>query len=70
MLNEIRGYVTSHTLNMLYYRFEYSSVNYAIIVWDSATWNQLHDINVTMDNIVRTITWNKKFLVLLICIKN
>ena len=61
MLYQIRDYVTEHTLNMLYYSFVYSILNYGIIVWGTATQNQLHEINVRMNNIVRTITWNKKF---------
>ena len=39
----------------------HSNLNYGIIVWGTATQNQLHEINVGMNNIVRTITWNKKF---------
>ena len=39
----------------------YSILNYGIIVWGTAAQNQLHEINVRMNNIVRTITWNKKF---------
>ena len=39
----------------------YSSLNYGIIVWGTAAQNQLHEINVRMNNIVRTITLNKKF---------
>ena len=61
MLYRIRDYVTEHTLNMLYYSFVYGILNYGIIVWGTATQNQLHEINVRMNNIVRTITWNKKF---------
>ena len=44
-----------------FYSFVYSSLNYGIIVWGTATQNQLHEINVRMNNLVRTITWNKKF---------
>ena len=61
MLYQIRDYVTEHTLNMLYYNFVYSILNHGIIVWGTATQNQLHEINVRMNNIMRTITWNKKF---------
>ena len=32
MLYQIRDYVTPHTLNMLYYSFVYSTLNYGIIV--------------------------------------
>ena len=61
MLYQIRDYVTPHTLNMLYYSFVSSSLNYAIIVWSTVTQSQLHEINVRMNNIMRTITWNNKF---------
>ena len=61
MLYQIRDYVTPHTLNMLYYSFVYSSLNYGISVWGTATQNQLHEINMRMNTIVRPITWNKKF---------
>ena len=70
MLYQIRDYVTEHTLNMLYYSFVYSILNYGIIVWGTATQNQLHEINVRMNNIVRTITWNKLYKSFLFnCIK-
>ena len=61
MLYQIGDYVTPHSLNMLHYSFVYSSLNYGIIVWGTATQNQLHEVNVRMNNIVRSITWNKKF---------
>ena len=61
MLYQIRDYVTEHTLNMLYYSFVYSySTLWYHCLWQ-ATQNQLQEINVRMNNIVRTITWNKKF---------
>ena len=56
MLYQIRDYVTPHTLNMLYYSFVYSSLNYGIIVWGAATQNQLQEINLRMNNIVCTVT--------------
>ena len=44
------------------YSFVYScSVNCGIIVWGTATQNQLHEINARLNNIVRTIIWNTKF---------
>ena len=46
---------------MLYYSFVHSNLNYGIIVWGTATQNQLHEINEGINNIMRTITWNKKF---------
>ena len=47
---------------MIYYSFVYSSVNYGIIVWGTASQNKLHEINVRMNNIVRNIIRNKKLL--------
>ena len=62
MLYQIRDCVTQHTLYMLYYSFAYCSLIYGIIVWGTATQNQLHEVNVRMNKIVRTIiTWSKKF---------
>ena len=61
MLYQIRDDVTENTLNMLYYSFEYSILNHGIIVWATATQNQLYETKVRMNNIVRTITWDKKF---------
>ena len=58
---QICDYANSHTLNMLYYSFVYSSLNYSIIVWSTASQNQLHEINVKMNNNVCILTWNKKF---------
>ena len=46
---------------MLYYSFVYSCVNYGITTWGTADQNKKHKIEVKMNNIVRTITWNKKF---------
>ena len=46
---------------MLHYSFVHNSLNHGIIVWGTATQNQLRKINVRMHNIVRIITWNKKF---------
>ena len=44
-----------------YYGFVYSCVNYGIATWGTADQNKTHEIEVKMNNIVRTITWNKKF---------
>ena len=32
-----------------------------MVSWGTATQNQLHEINVRMNNMERTLTWNKKF---------
>ena len=61
MLYQNRDYVTPHTLNMKYYSLVYSSVNHGINVWGKASQNRLHEMNVRMNNDVRTTTRTKKF---------
>ena len=46
---------------MLYYSFAYSCVNYGIATWGTADQSKKHEIEIKMNNIVRTITWSKKF---------
>ena len=46
---------------MLYYSFVYSCVNYGITTWGTADQSKIHEIEIEVNNIVRTITWNKKF---------
>ena len=46
---------------MLYYSFVYSRLTYGITAWGTAAQNQLHEIEVKLNNITRTMTWNKKF---------
>ena len=62
MLYQICDYVTLHTSSMLYYSFVcIVGVDYGVIVWGTASQNQLHEINLRMNSIVHAITWNKKF---------
>ena len=61
MLYLIRDFVPQYTLIMLYYSFVYSCVNYGITTWGTADQSKKREIEVKMNNIVRTITWNKKF---------
>ena len=46
---------------MLYYSFVYSRLTYGITTWGTAAQNQLREIEVKLNNIIRTMTWNKKF---------
>ena len=46
---------------MFYYSFTHSHLTYGITTWGTAVQNQLHEIEVKLNNIVRTLTWNKKF---------
>ena len=61
MLDHILDFVPHCTLIMLYYSFVYSCVNYGITTWGTVDQSKKHAIEVKMNNIVRRITWNKKF---------
>ena len=39
----------------------YSHLAYGITAWGTAAQNQLCEIEVKLNNIIRTMTWNKKF---------
>ena len=47
---------------MLYYSFVYKRITYGITAWGTASRNFLREVEVKQNNIIRTITWNKKFL--------
>ena len=61
MLYLIRNYVAEQTLIMLFYSFAHSRVSYGIAVCGTAAKKYLHEIELKLNNIVRTITWNKQF---------
>ena len=74
MLYHIRDLVSDNTLAMLYYSFVYSRITYGITAWGGITYgitaesfestayrNFLREVEVKQNNIIRTITWNKKF---------
>ena len=61
MLYHIRDFVTDSTLAMFYYSFVYSRITYGITAWGTASRNFLREVEVGQNNIIRTITWNKKF---------
>jgi len=42
--------------------FPISRVNYGITIWGTANQNILREVEIKMNNIVRTITWHKIFL--------
>ena len=46
---------------MLYYSFVYSRLTYGITAWGTTAQNQLREIEVKLNDIIRTMTWNKKF---------
>ena len=58
---QVQGYVTEQTLIMLYHSFACSRTSYGITAWRTAANKYLKEIETKLNNIVRTITWNKKF---------
>ena len=46
---------------MFYYSFVYSYIIYGISTWDTVDQSKNHEIEVKMNNMVETISWNKKF---------
>ena len=61
MLYHIHEFVPQYTLIMLYYSFVYNCVNYGITTLGTADQSKKHEIEVKINNIVKTITWYKKF---------
>ena len=60
MIYHIRDFVNTLALVMLYYSFVYSRLTYGITARGTAAKNQLREIEVKLNNIIRTMTWNKK----------
>ena len=61
MLSYLRNFVTYDTLSMLCYSFVYGHFIYGITAWGTAHQHNLHEIEMKLNNIVLTITKNKKF---------
>ena len=61
MLYQVRGYVTDQTSIMLYSSFACNHISYEITAWGTAADKYLKEIETKLNNIVRTITGNKKF---------
>ena len=62
MLCHIRDFVNAHALVMVHYSFVYSRLTYSITAWGTAAQNQLREIEVKLNNITRTMTGTKIFL--------
>ena len=54
MVYHIRNFVNAHALVMLYYSFVYSCLTYGITFWGTTAQNQLREIEVKLNNIIRT----------------
>ena len=46
---------------MLYYSLIYSRIQYAIVTWGTANKMFMQELNVKLNNIVRTITYSSKY---------
>ena len=61
VLYRLRHLVPSKILTLLYYSLVYSRLQYGITVWGTASATDLHEVKVTQNNIIRTITFSRKF---------
>ena len=57
----IRTFLDRKTLCMLYYSLIYSRIQYGIVTWGTANQTLMHELNVKLNNIVRTITYSSKY---------
>ena len=58
---KLRSYVTEDVLRMVYPSLVYSRLQYGIIIWATGTKTLLQEIRVLQNNIIRILTYNKKF---------
>ena len=58
----LQNVITQKTLIMLYYSVIYSRVQYGIALWRTAAKARLQEINVRLNNIVRSITRSGKYV--------
>ena len=57
----LRNFVDTETLKLLYYSLIYSRFQYGIILWGTATYSRRKEIVLRLNNIVRIMTWSRKF---------
>ena len=57
----LRSYVTDDTLLMLYFSLVYSRIQYGITLWGTSAKFYMSEINVRLNNVVRLMTYNKKY---------
>ena len=46
---------------MMYYSLIYSRIQYGMVTWDTCSKTLLQELNLKLNNIVRTITYGSKF---------
>ena len=52
---------SSHTLLMLYFSLVYSRIQYGITLWGTSAKSYMREINVRLNNVVRSMTYSKKY---------
>ena len=61
IIYRLLNFVETETLKLLYYSLIYSRVQYGIILWGTATYTRQKEIVLRLNNIVRIMTWSRKF---------
>ena len=61
ILYKIRDFVPQKTLCMLYNSLIYSRIQYGILIWGTAAKMQLHELTIRLNNVIRTITYSRKY---------
>ena len=61
IIYRLRNVVNTETLKLLYYSLIYSRVHYGIFLWGTATYTRQKEIVLRLNNIVRIMTWSRKF---------
>ena len=61
LLYRLRSYVTDDTLLMLYFSLVYSRIQYGITLWGTSAKSYMREINVRLNNVVRLMTYSKKY---------
>ena len=61
IIYRLRNFVDTETLKLLYYSLIYSRVQYGIILWGTATYSRQKETVLRLNNIVRIMTWSRKF---------
>ena len=57
----IRNLIPFEVSKMLYYCFIYSRIQYRIVIWGEALKIYLKELSIRLNNIIRTITFSKKY---------
>ena len=61
IIYRLHNFVDTETLKLLYYSLIYSRVPYGIILWGTAIYTRQKEIVLRLNNIVRIMTWSRKF---------